>query len=480
MAQDVIPINFAVNSYQTRSKLASSERLINMYCEKNSELSPFKFSLYNTPGYDTWTTVTNSNPIYGMHVFQDQFLFVVFGVDVYVFDATKTATLVGSMSVTPGPVQMTDNGQQVTILTSSGVAYYVTYISSVFTLAQITDSNYLLSSSVTTLDGYTIFSVIDSNQWFISNVNDTSTYQALNTAYAQAYPDNLVAVFNYNRTLVLMGTTTTEYWLDQGNLTFPFARIDSAVMLKGCAAKLSVVVDVTGYYWLGNDGIVYTSNSYYPGRISTFAVENAISNYSTISDASAFIYVENGHRFYVLSFPTAQATWVYDITMQLWHERQSLNSITYRPQNWSAVYHATFNNQDIVNGPINGSIYQLNLNSYSEDAIPLISEITSCTNFKDFKRFTVHKLAIMMDFGVGISTGQGLNPIIMIQISLDGGYTWSKEIQGYIGEQGAYGTEVYWTNIAGATRSIIFKLKISDPVKRTILGAYMNVTEDLS
>ncbi|MFE1676613.1 hypothetical protein ACFMJE_18460, partial [Acinetobacter baumannii] len=67
--------------------------------------------------------------------------------------------------------------------------------------------------------------------------------------------------------------------------------------------------------------IVYRAVGYTGKRISTHAIEYAIQSYSTITDAIAFTYQQEGHSFYVLTFPTADKTWVFDVSTELWHER---------------------------------------------------------------------------------------------------------------------------------------------------------------
>jgi hypothetical protein len=50
-------------------------------------------------------------------------------------------------------------------------------------------------------------------------------------------------------------------------------------------------------------------------------LEYAIQSYGNITDAIGYTYQQDGHPFYVLIFPSAEATWVYDVSTQLWHER---------------------------------------------------------------------------------------------------------------------------------------------------------------
>jgi hypothetical protein len=59
--------------------------------------------------------------------------------------------------------------------------------------------------------------------------------------------------------------------------------------------------------------------------VSTPAIADAISKYSRIDDAIGFCYQQGAHIFYFLTFPTGNATWCYDLSTQLWHERCHLD-----------------------------------------------------------------------------------------------------------------------------------------------------------
>jgi hypothetical protein len=63
-------------------------------------------------------------------------------------------------------------------------------------------------------------------------------------------------------------------------------------------------------YWLGGDadggGIVWKLNGYTPERVSHDGLEYAIQNYARTDDAQAYSYQQEGHTFYVLTFPSAR------------------------------------------------------------------------------------------------------------------------------------------------------------------------------
>lgn len=464
-------IQFALNSYQARSGLLSSQRLLNMYAEPAPPSSPFRYSLIGRPGVTLWKDLNQFEPVYGAIALGD-FIYVVCGLNLYQINATKTATIIGTLSGTPAKVQMTTNRTQITILTSNGDSYY--YDTNTSTFAKITDADYQGSSSVTTLNGYTIFSVTESDQFFISELNDTTSYRALDFATAEARPDNLIQVYALNNELWLFGEKTIEIWGNTGNATFPFERIRGAFIEIGCAAKNSIVNDQEGIFWLGDDLSVYQGIGYSGKRISTYPIETEINSYATTDDAFAYFYIQEGHRFYCLSFPTAGKTWCYDTTTGLWHERSTRNTKTLTEDMWLPNNLVFFDKKNIVGDATTGKLYELDLDTYTDNGEPIIAEVITATIFKNFSRFNNSRLVLIMDTGVGIDgEGQGDDPEIMLQFSNDGGKTYSNELWQKLGEIGEYETEVFWPQL-GQGRSLITKIRISDPIKRNIVAAYIN------
>lgn len=68
---------------------------------------------------------------------------------------------------------------------------------------------------------------------------------------------------------------------------------------------------------------------------------------------------------------------------------------------------------------------------------------------------------------------QGRDPQIMLDWSDDKGKTWSTEITASMGKIGEYGTRVIFRRL-GSSRDRIFRVSISDPVKRVITSANLD------
>lgn len=446
-----------------------------MYAENILSNSPFKIPvLFNTPGNQIWLDIGNSGEVYGF-VEMNEYLYCVIGLDVYKINANKVSVKIGTLGTFPDFVEMTENGLQVTILTASGAAYYYDEPSDTF--GQITDSNYQLASSVCTLDGYTVFSKQGTGQFFISDLRDTRVYSALDVATAEALSDNLIKVVAFNRQLFLMGQKSIEIWYNSGVGTPPFQRVDGALIQRGISAKNSASVTLSGVYWIGDDLRVYRTQAYNPQVISTFAIEYKIYQMSKTEDFRSFIYTQAGHEFYCLTSESNKTTLIYDISTSLWHERGSFNKNGSAQQQWGSSIGINFNNQVIVNGVQDGKIYYLDLNTYSENGQEILSEVISTVVFDNYNKFTINNLVLVVDSGVGITEPQqGSDPMIMMSFSVDGGYTWQDRSPQPLGKIGNYRQRINWFNL-GTAREFVLRFRISDPIKRTIIAAYIQTTD---
>lgn len=466
-----VEINFGINSYRAISGLASSERMVNCLVEPCPPDSPFKNMIIGTPGLTTWTDLNLGFQVYGTEVMGEN-LYVVAGINVYKVDSTKTITLLGSFSTSPGRVMMTNNGTQVTILTETGEAYYCT--SSALSLTQITDPDYQLSDSVATLDGYTVFTKKQGRTFQWSDLNATQTYQALNTQTVEADSSNIVRVAMINLELWFFKESIIEVYYDSARPGFIFDRKQGVFIQKGCAAKYSVASLDGSFYFLGNDRIIYGTTGYQLFPISTYPISQQIGKFTTVSDAYAFTYVLNGHKFYCITFPTEDVTLEYDITTGLWHERQSLNFQGAQGR-WRASTNSFFAGMNLFGDFETGILSQADQEVYTENLNPILRKAISATQFASYSRTTIDRFVLMMDTGVGLLTGQGSEPQLMLRTSIDGGRTWSFEAWQPIGEIGEYMREVFWTSL-GYCRSVIIEITMSDPVKFAVVGAYLNVT----
>lgn len=191
-------------------------------------------------------------------------------------------------------------------------------------LAAITAPAYKPAATVQYFDGYFVLEAAGTRQFFISGLNDGTQYSALDFATASANSDIVKAVVVYHEQLLVFCTFHTEVWWDVGNVNFPFQRYDAALIARGLVAPYAVCSEDNTVFWMGDDGVFYRLEGFLPKRISTFATEHAWANYpNKYLDASCFVLNQEGHKFIIINFPSAPATWCYDISSGLWHRRIS-------------------------------------------------------------------------------------------------------------------------------------------------------------
>jgi hypothetical protein len=465
-------------AYVARSVNAADSRMVNLYPEPlpTPEGKTGGF-LNRAPGLRKLATV-GTGPIRGLWSYGD-YGYAVSGDRLYRVDSTWNVQPIGPIAGT-GPVSMVDNGRQLFIATNP-ISYIYDAVSE--ELAQITDIDFPGAVTVGYLDGYFIFQEPNSDRFWTSELLDGTQIDPLSFASAEGMPDTLVSLFVDHREVWLFGTQSVEVWYDAALEGFPLARIQGAVNEFGCAATYSVAKMDNSLFWLGADarghGVVFRANGYAGQRISTHAVEFAIQSYRVISDAIAFTYQQDGHSFYVLTFPSAQATWVYDAATNAWHERAGF-------ANGQFIRHRAncqmFYSEEVVVGDFqNGNIYAYDLDQYSDGDFAqkwLRSWRALPTGQNNLKRTAQHSLQIDMQTGVGLNAGQGSNPQVMLRWSDDGGHTWSNEHWMSVGKIGAYGTRAIRRRL-GMTlklRDRVYEISGTDPVKIAIVGAELGLS----
>ena len=82
----------------------------------------------------------------------------------------------------------------------------------------------------------------------------------------------------------------------------------------------------------------------------------------------------------------------------------------------------------------------------------------------------MNSFELIMETGVGLVSGQGSDPLILLSFSDDGGKTWSTEMPATIGEAGEFQWQVRW-DCLGSFYERILRVKISDPVFCSIHNA---------
>jgi hypothetical protein len=402
-------------TYVARSVNAADARMVNLFPEAVPEGGKEPAFLNRAPGLKLLANM-GDGPIRGLWQFGG-YGYAVSGEVLYKIDTLWNTFPIGTVSGSSGPVSMSDNGTQL-FVACDGPSFI--YNSLTLQFKQIDDPDFPGAVTVGYLDGYFVFNEPNSQRLWITSLQDGTSIDPLDFASAEGSPDGLVSILIDHREAWLFGTNSVEVWYDSGAADFPLTPVQGAFNEVGCIAAFSVAKLDNGIFWLGADargrGIVYRANGYTAQRVSTHAVEWQIQQYGNLSDAIAYTYQQDGHSFYVLIFPSANTTWVFDVATNLWHERAAFinGSFTRHRSNCQM----SFSNEVVVGDHELGNIYAFDLEVFSDDGQPqkwLRSWRALPTGTNDLKRTAQHSL--QLDAETGAINSDVTTPIVIIDIS---------------------------------------------------------------
>jgi hypothetical protein len=477
----MIKIPFVGGSNEARSANASIQRSVNVYLEVDQKNERAPIALYGTPGM-TLRVTAGTSVARGALRFSSSYAYWVVGNTVYRMDTSYVLTSCGTINTSSGRVGMASNGTEVIIVDGTDG-----WLVNGTTLTEITDADFPNGVTVATAqDGYFLVAGDSTGRLYWNETpNSGTSWVGTDFSTAEGKPDNTIGLLSNHRELWVVGTESTEIFINTGDSDALFARSGNTFIEQGTVSGWTVQPMDSTVYWLGaskeGEGIVFKADGYNPRRISTHAMEQKIRGYSTISDAFAFTYQFDGHSFYVLTFPTANKTWFWDEASQEWFEWVWRNPSDNSENRHRANCCVFFNRKQLVGDWENGKISSLEMDVYTDvgpttntDAI-LRKRVTQTTS-EDGARLFFEDLQIDRDTGVGLASGQGSDPMLMIRYSNDNGHSWSNIKNKSIGQQGQYTKRVKF-GPTGSGRNRCWELTMTDPVKLAIFGAWATVTK---
>lgn len=446
---------------QSRSSNANSQRTINFVPLLDPGSKNVKM-LVGRPGLTLLTTIATS-VCRGMKDFRDVG-YGVFGNKFYSITSGYVATERGTLNTSAGPCTLAGNGLQVCVC--DGADLYV-YDISAATFTEVTDADFTAAGSVDYIDGYGVFNEPDTQKFWITSLLDFTAVDGLDFSSAESNPDYIVRVFVETSTLYMMGRKSIEPWYNSADADFPFTRISGGTVERGLLAKMSVVKDDNAILFLGDDRVVYRLSGSNLARVSSAEVETSISEMSDPTDAEGFTISNDDSRYYVLTFPTAETTWVYDFSTGLWAQWDS-----HLLGRWRAAWHMRLGNREVVGDYANGKLYKINSAAYDEDGGTFVSSHIFPAIHSE-QRLPHNHFEVDIQAGVGLVSGQGSDPIMLLSWSDDGGHTWSNELDMKMGKIGEYKQRCEQRRL-GSSLDRRYKISCSEPVKRVVTGAYLN------
>lgn len=419
--------------------------------------SPVVQTISSITNAGTTATLTTASP----HGLGTGMQVTVSGATAAAYNGLFSITVTGPTTFTY--VMLMDPGSSASVVGS----YVVTS-----SFAQITDPDFPINPvTVTFLAGRFIVNLNSSSRYYWSDVYDGLSWNALSFANAETSADPIVAVWQSNGQLIAFGTRTTEFLGITSVLDTPFSPIGGTASEWGLAAAWSLAKYDNSVAMLVRNRMgqvmIAKLNGYLPERMSTPDIDNIINSYATVSDAIAYSYMLGGHAMYVINFPSAGYTWLYDGFTKIWTSLKSQGITRHRVQ-----FSFSFLTMTLAADYENGMLYEITNQVFTDNGAQIESEIISeNVGDPDLNRLSVNKFRV--DMQVGMGNGIVERPQIGLSISRDNGKTYGAEMLQDVGPIGNYKNVVEWNRL-GTSRDFVFKLRMNDAFPFTLSSAMVN------
>lgn len=470
-------------SYTAKSNAVADEETINFYPESlETQGAQTQRSFFGTPGLAVFSAFPDG-PVRGQCWTGDR-LFVAASDTLYevAADGTQTVRMDGLLDTFGGPVSIVASNIELLIV-AGGRAWCYELADNTFI-----DVTALLAGAPLKArysDGYFIVMFVASNKFQMSSILDGTTWPGIQVNAVSVFPENITSIEVSHRELWVFGSQHAQPYQDTGTDEV-FDVIPGALIETGNGPTFSPTVIDNTIFWISEDirggRQAWRGNGYTPLRISTHAVETALSSYSVdqIKNLVSYSYQDAGHLFWVLYIPGTDCTWVYDVAESLWHKRAEwhTDTATYSPhRSWNHVY--AFG-KHLVGDWESGNLWDMSLNYLDENGA-LIRRLRRSPTLVNEMEWVYHS-DFTADFAVGLGPqppfldgdGNPRPPQAMLRWSDNRGSTWSNEHVRGCGMAGEYNTRVIWLRL-GRSRYRVYELSVSDPIPWTLVNAYLGL-----
>lgn len=421
----------------------------------------------------------NTHGVRGSLVFNGN-IYMVVGDGVYIVGPTFIPNRIGTLTTFQGQVDIEANTFQVIFV--DGVAGWL-FDTVATTFTQITATGFPAKPlGVAFLDGFFAVPAGQTNQWVISKLNDGTVWNNLpagNIASITAHPGTITAIKTLHRRLFIFSQNFCEVWENQGFADFPFRRNNTLLMEYGTIAKGSVISAFDRLFFLSNtkDGfghvmMVIGTESI---QISPQSLDNEIQSYTTVTDATGMCVQDNGMVFYRLNFTIANITWVFNVSQSSpqnlkWHEEATLAGNRHPGQ--VTIYYLGNNYFGDYKNPI---LYQVSQDYLTNNGETILRErITRQFFDKTNNKQRVDRIFLDMIQGEvpanSIPPGSNAQPLMMLEISRDGGRTYGSVLSAPMGPIGKRIFRTIFRKL-GTSRTFTFRIRCYNAIKCVMLGA---------
>ncbi len=451
--------------FQALSPVISNQLCTNWfpYYPETDSLSPV--SLLPTPGLTELATTAQSINRGG----------IVFDGEAYVVNGNQliriteveigisyTIEVLGSIPG-EGQVSFAKNNTQICIVIPGGEAFIFT--KSTGELEKIDQKfGFGPANVVVYMNGF--FILATDTILFTSAINDGTTYKAVDSAKAEADPDDIVTLHVFKNQLYVLGKDIIEVF--QGNpsavVGFPFQRIEGFIIEKGCVGIFAIAHYDAAFVFVGSGRneapAVWSISNNTADKISHTAIDERLGNIEDIQlqKIIAQTYSQDGIYFSVFDLP--EETFVFDNTASsmagklIWHKRESFVDSKVRKWRVGVILEA-FGRLIVADNKTN-QIGALEFDLDQEYGVDVVREWSSSPIAgEDLSPIFIP--SIMVSVQPGISS-EGTEATLGLSLSENAGVTYSNEIYRSMGKIGEYKTMLIWQRLGRYERYATLKL----------------------
>lgn len=432
-------------------------------------------NLIGTPGISLFATALNLRFARGAFV-QDGLAYTVNGDRFYRIDEDMTVTDLGQIEGV-GRVSMDSNGLQICIIVPGFKGYIYSVAGG---LVEIIDPVFTTtlgpSQQVVFKDAF--FVHFNGNRFFISALNDGTSFDALDFGTAEVDPDGITGIHVNRNVLYVCGNKTIEPFQNVGGAGFPYQRIQGGVVQKGVAAKFSLAEFHNSFVFIGKgfgeNPSIWEFSSGGVAKISTSAIDKVLRNL-TLGQLSAVFsttYASRGGFF--VNFHLSDRTFTYDTTASeglgkpVWHERKSKNDFG-QLVNWRVSHIIEAYGENLVADSLDGSIGILDDDVFTEYGVSINRVVSGPFLHNQGLRFVVKEMELTCESGVGNTLPPGDDPVIRREFSDDGGFAFSGGLSRTLGKTGQHNVRQRWYKEGQAKRTRVYRFIVDEPVKVVII-----------
>lgn len=346
-------------------------------------------------------------------------MIIVIENDVFAISTALGKFKIGELVSEEGAVYITENGIDKIVFVDGTENIYIYDTVHGFSIIPNTIATFgFRPIYITFQDGYFIVADGDSNEWRLSAPNDPTQWptDGSGTGKLQTRGDRPQAVVEFKRQLFVMGTAVSEIWHDVGNTLFPYQRDNSTAVNYGVLSAQTIACEFDLLVWLGqnkNAGpVILVSTGGAPETLATDGIEYLLDSLQDASDSSAFLFQENGHTFYQITFNTDNISLTYDFKTKLFFTLTNYN------YDYHIAKRATFfNNKNYFVSYVDGKLYQFGneFTDYDGHAIPRV-RITKPFRRPDGSMFQINNIQLTLEQGLSTQIQK-----VYLSLSKDGG-----------------------------------------------------------